>query len=174
MTSDEQDRSESTALVAIERGGEERQYRVGARVLTMERATSFAKILLSSIDHTVETAALEAGLRPSTVRDAIHRYNRDQCKTLADEEVCELIYRAKCEHMRDIRAEGFQSAASKNRAGTSWAQWQLEVQAPLEHPRKQETTVEHVGKDGGPIQTQNSVRYVVGVPLPEPEEDEAE
>lgn len=169
MTPDEKP-GESNAIALVNQTAP-RQFRVGARVLTLELAMRFAKIYLSSLDHTVESAALEAGLRPSTVRDAISRYHNDKCQTLADEEICELVYRAKCEHVRDIRAEGFEFATDKNRAGTAWVQWQLEVQAPLEHPRKQESSIELTGPNGGPIQTQNAVRYVVGVPLAEPEEN---
>jgi hypothetical protein len=165
----EKPESEQTALVAPDRS-EPRQYRVGARVLTMALAREFAEILCSDLSHTVQSAALEAGLRPSTVRDAIMRYEHDECKTLADEEVCELAYRAKSVHIKQIRAAGYMSAGKMNRAGTSWMQWQLEVQAPLEHPRKQETTLAVSGPDGGPIQTQNAIRYVVSVPEEEPEE----
>jgi hypothetical protein len=162
-----------TALVAPDRT-EPRQYRVGARVLTVELAREFAEILCSDLSHTVQSAALEAGLRPSTVRDALMRYEHDACKTLADEEVCELVYRAKSVHIKDINHAGYVSAGTKNKAGTSWAQWQLEVQSPLEYPRKQETTLEVTGKDGGPIQTSNAIRYVVTVPQEERDERDEE
>lgn len=148
----------------------QKRYRIGARVLTMDLAELFAEILCSDMSHSVESAALAAGLKPSTVRDAISRYNKDDCKTLADEEVCEVIVRAKADHIKHIRAAGYVSAGKANRAGTAWMQWQLEVQAPLEHPRKQETTVELTGKDGGPIETNSAIRYVVHVPEAEPEE----
>jgi hypothetical protein len=142
----------------------QKRYRIGARVLTMELAERFAEILTSDMSHSVESAALDAGLKPSTVRDAISRYHNEQCKTLTDEEVCEVIVRAKAEHIKHIRAAGYVSAGRANRAGTAWMQWQLEVQAPLEHPRKQETTLEVTGKNGGPIETSNAIRYVVHVP----------
>jgi hypothetical protein len=142
--------------------------RIGARVLTVELATRFSEVLLEDLSHSVETAALAAGLRPSTVRDAISRYHNDKCSTLSDEEVCEIVYRAKAEHIKQIRFAGYVCAGKLNRAGTAWMQWQLEVQAPLEHPRKQQTEVQHSGPNGGPIQTESAVRYVVSVP---PEEE---
>lgn len=154
---DEQAGSESAALARADLPDQPAP-RVGARVLTPELALAFAERLLSDVTESVESAALAVGLRPSTVRDAISRYNQDKCKTLADEEVCELVVRAKTEHIKQIRAEGFRSAGKENRAGTSWAQWQLEVQAPREHPRKQEMSVEMAGKNGGPIETLHTVK----------------
>ena len=147
-----------------------RRYNIGARVLTMHAAQLFAEILSSDPTHTVESAAREAGIKPSTVRDALRRLNADQCRTLDDEEVCEVVARAKDQHIKDLRAAGYMSASKGNRAGTSWVQWQLEVQAPLEHPRKQEATVELTGKDGGPIATSSAIRYVVHVPVEEEDE----
>lgn len=148
----------------------ERRYNIGARVLTKDLAERFAELLTSDPTHSVESAAREAGLKPSTVRDALRRLNADQCRTLDDEEVCEIIAKAKDQHIKDIRAAGYMSAAKGNRAGTSWVQWQLEVQAPLEHPRKQEATVELTGKGGGAIETVSTVRYVVRVPAEEKDE----
>lgn len=148
----------------------QRRYNIGARVLTMELAQRFAELLTSDPTHSVESAAREAGLKPSTVRDALRRLNADQCRTLDDEEVCEVIARAKDQHIKDIRAAGYMSASKGNRAGTSWVQWQLEVQAPLEHPRKQESSVELTGRGGGPIETVNALRYVVHVPVEEKDE----
>lgn len=144
--------------------------RIGARVLTRELAEAFAAELVSDLSHSVESAALQSGLKPSTVRDAISRYQHDHCKTLEDEEICEIVLRAKTEHIKQIRHAGYLCAGKENRAGTAWMQWQLETQAPLEHPRKQEMSVEMAGKDGGPIQTSSTVRYVVSVPEEEPDE----
>lgn len=150
---------------------ERTRHRIGARILTAELATRFTEILLGDLSHSVETAALAAGLKPSTVRDAVSRYHNDQCKTLADEEVCEIVYRAKAEHIKAIRHAGYFCAGTQNRAGTAWMQWQLEVQAPLEHPRtKQQAEVSLTGQGGGPIQTQSTVRYVVNVPAEEEDE----
>lgn len=148
-----------------------RRYKVSARVLTMELAEAFAKALSEDPMHTVESAALAAGLRPGLIRKALHRYYHDQCKNLRDEEICEVLYRARTAHIKAIREAGYQCAGRGNRAGTAWVQWQLEVQAPLEHPRRQEASIELTGKDGGPIQTENAVRYVVAVPKEEPDEE---
>ena len=168
---DEELMGEQTALVAPDRRPP-RTYRIASRVITMELAERFAELLCLDPTYSVNTAAIDAGIKPTTVRKAIHRYEHDLCRTLEDEEVCEVIYRAKMTHIKHIQSAGYVSAGKGNRAGTAWCQWQLEVQAPLEFPRKQEQTIEHVGKDGGPIQTSNAVRYVVSVPQPEPEEDE--
>jgi hypothetical protein len=161
--------SEQTALVAPDRT-EPRTYRIASRVITMELAQRFAELLCLDPTSSVEDAASDAGIKSTSVRQAIYRYRHDLCTTLVDEEICEVLYRAKTKHIKHIREAGYRSAAQKNHAGTSWCQWQLEVQAPLEHPRKQEQTIEHVGKDGGPIQTQNALRYVVSVPVEEPDE----
>lgn len=158
----------STALA--KQAGPQRQYRTGKRAITQELAAAFAEVLLSDLSHTVQSASLEVGLNPWTVRDAISRYNIDKCLSLADEEICEVLFRAKAEHVKQIRAAGYISAGRGNRAGTSWAQWQLEVQDPNEHRRKTEAAVELSGKDGGPIETQSAVQYVVHVPDEEKEE----
>ena len=155
------------ALVAPDRRSP-RNYRIAARIITMEIAEAFAVELCSDLSHTVESAATAVGVRAGAVRQALHRYLHDECATLVDEEICEVLHRAKTEHIKQIRAGGYVSAGRGNRAGTAWMQWQLEVQAPLEHPRKQE--VEVTGKDGGPIQTENAIRYVVSVPAEEPDE----
>ena len=147
--------------------------RVGARVVSKALAERFAEVLLSDVTHTVKSAALEAGIRPSTIRDAIHRYETDQCRTLEDEEICEMLVLAKEKHVQHIRALGYFSAGKENRAGVAWMQWQLEVQAPKEHPRKQQIDTTLSGPDGGPVGiAQSSVRYEVLVPEDEPDDDE--
>lgn len=147
--------------------------RVTTRVITPELARRFAEEIASDMSHSVETASLAVGLRPSTVREAIFRYEHDKCTTEIDEEVCEILVKGKAEHIKQIRAAGYVSAGRENRAGTSWMQWQLEVQAPKEHPRR--TSVELTGEDGKPIETNNAttVTYVVAVP-PEEEADDEE
>jgi hypothetical protein len=146
--------------------------RVTTRVITVELAKRFAEEIASDMSHNVNSASLAVGLRPSTVREAIHRYENDKCTTAIDEEVSEILVRGKAEHIKQIRAAGYISAGKENRAGTSWMQWQLEVQDPKEHPRK--TQVELSGEDGKPIETKNetTVTYVVSVPPDEPEEDD--
>jgi hypothetical protein len=146
--------------------------RVTTRVITVELATRFAEELAGDMSHSVESAALASGIRPGTVREAIHRYEHDKCTTAIDEEVCEILVKGKAEHIKQIRAAGYISAGRENRAGTSWMQWQLEVQAPKEHPRK--TQVELSGEDGKPIETNNTstVTYVVAVPPDEESDDE--
>jgi hypothetical protein len=119
------------------------------RVLTVEVANRLAELLTSDVTHTIESVAAELGIRSSTVRDCMHRYETDKCTTDVDVEVGEILARAKAEHVRQIRAQGFADAAQGNRAGTSWAQWQCEVQAPNEHKRA--TAVELSGPDGGPM-----------------------
>jgi hypothetical protein len=141
--------------------------RVGARVLTMEKARQLAAALESDIGHNIESASLAVGLRPSTVRDALSRFENDKCTSDEDEAVAEVIAIAKSTHIKRIRNLGFVQAELENRAGTAWMQWQLEVQAPKEHPRK--TAVEHSGPDGGAIETNERVRYIVSVPQSEPE-----
>lgn len=162
--------SDSTALVAPD-PRPPRTYRIASRVVTMDLAKRFAELICLDPTYNVNGAAIDAGIKPSAVREAIRRYRHDECKTLEDEEICEVLFRAQAHHIKHITEGGYASAAKGNRAGTAWCQWQLEVQAPLEHPRRQEQTIEHVGKDGGPIQTQNAVRYVVSVPVAEPEEE---
>lgn len=162
--------SDTKTTALAKPAGPHRRYNIGQRAITLESAAAFAEVLLSDLSHTVESASLEVGINPYTARDAINRYRNDKCKTLADEEVCEVLFRAKTEHIKQIRAAGYISAGRGNRAGTSWAQWQLEVQAPLEHRRRTEASVELSGKDGGPIETESAVRYVVHVPEEEPEE----
>lgn len=146
---------------------------IGVRVLTLELAQAFAAELTSDLSHSVESAAIACGIKPSTVRMALKRANDDTCNNLDDEEICDVLAAAKAKHIKDIRAAGYICAGRENRAGTSWMQWQLETQAPLEHPRKQQMDVALAGKDGGPIETSNTLRYVVSVPKPEPEEQEA-
>lgn len=63
------------------------------------------------------------------------------------------------------------AAGMSNRAGTAWAQWQLEVQDPLNHPRKQ-LEVEaaaraSVGAENGAAEAAVRVRYVIDVPADE-------
>jgi hypothetical protein len=140
--------------------------RVGARVISKALAERFAEVLLSDVTHTAKSAALEAGIRPSTVRDAIHRYETDACRTLEDEEICQILVEAKEKHIQHIRAMGYFSAGKDNRAGTAWMQWQLEIQSPKEHPRKQQVDATLTGPDGGAIELSHSaaVQYVIVVP----------
>lgn len=146
--------------------------RVCVRVITLELALEFARVLLSDPAYTMKSAALFAGIKPSTVREAIRRYEHDECTNLADEEICEVLVKAREAHICQLRALGFDAAGKQNRAGTSWAQWQLEVQDQKEHPRKQQ--VELTGAEGGPVKTENesTVKYVVMVPEEEKEDDE--
>jgi hypothetical protein len=145
--------------------------RVGARVLTMELAEKFAAELLADASHSVESASFEVGLRPSTVRDAISRYLNDKCTSLEDEAVCEVVAKAKTEHVKKLRAWGYIEASKENRAGTSWAQWQLEVTDPLHHPRKQvEVKGEASAQANADGSSEARIRYVITVPQEEPEE----
>lgn len=146
--------------------------RVGVRVISKEKAYEFAAEFASDVSHTVKSCALAVGIRPGTVREAISRYENDKCQTLLDEEICEILVKAKEEHIKQIRAGGYIWAGKENRAGTSWMQWQLEVQDPKEHPRK--TQVELGGVDGKPIETNSNVQYVITVPPDEPDEPDAE
>jgi hypothetical protein len=145
--------------------------KIAVRVLTRALAEAFAVELLSDVSHTVNSAARAIGIKPSTVHKALARAQDDACRTLEDEEICDILAAAKESHIKKLREYGFVSAGKENRAGVTWLQWQLEVQDPRHHPRKQEFAVEMAGKDGGPIQTVG-VRYVVNVPAPEPEDDE--
>jgi hypothetical protein len=111
--------SEPCSLALVQPVGSRARVRVGARVLTMEAVQRFGEILLSDINHTVDSAALEAGLRPSTVTDAISRYRMDKCRTLEDEAACELLVRVKHRHIRALREQGAMSAVTGNRAGTA-------------------------------------------------------
>lgn len=166
------DRKESSALARVIPIADTRT-RVGARVISKELAERFAEVLLADPTHTCKSAALEAGIRPGTVREAISRYESDSCRTMEDEEICELLVKAKEEHIRQVRAMGFFSAGNGNRAGVAWMQWQLEVQAPRDHPRRQQIDTTLSGPDGGPVGlTTSSVRYEVLVPEDEPDDDE--
>lgn len=140
-----------------------------ARVLTREVAEAFAAELRSDIAHSVNSAARRVGVKPDTVKKALQRAQNDTCFTPEDEEICDILAAAKDEHIRKLRSLGFESARKENRAGTSWMQWQLEVQDPINHPRKQDLSVEMAGKDGGPIAV--GVQYVVHVPEPEREDE---
>lgn len=147
--------------------------RVCVRVISKALAQKFADVLLSDVTHTVQSAALEAGIRPGTVRESLRRWEADECGSLEDEEICEILAKAKEEHIREIRRLGYVCAGRDIRAGTTWMQWQLEVQAPKEHPRKQQIDQTISGPDGGPVGiTQSTVQYVVAVPEDEPDDDE--
>lgn len=142
---------------------------IGVRIITLEKARQFAETLLSDVSHSVESASMAVGLKPSAVRKALERAHHDKCATLDDEEVCEILYAAKLSHIRNIRERGFVLELDGKR--TSWSQWQLEVQAPLEHPRGQSVALEMSGKDGGAIETASTtVTYLVMVPEEEPED----
>lgn len=140
------------------------------RVLTLELAERFAQVLCSQLAHTVESAAVEVGIRASTIREALSRLESDKCGSAEDEEICTVLAQAKASHILALRAAGFAAGGSANNAGTNWLRWQLEVQDPLHHPRKTESAVELSGPGGGPVQTENTVRYVVAVP-PDEEPD---
>lgn len=169
MTGDTRSNGKTTALVAPDKRPP-RTYQIASRVITMQLAKRFSELLCLDPMHSVKSAAIDAGIKPTTVRQAIYRYQHDLCTTLEDEEICEVLYRAKSQHIKHIIEAGYRAAAQNNRAGTAWCQWQAEVQAPDEYPRRQETTVELTGKDGGPIQTSGAIRYVVSVPEEESEE----
>lgn len=149
--------------------------RIGARVLTIELAERFAEELCGDVTHSVESAALAVGIKPSTVRMALKRANDDTCRTLDDEEICEIILAAKAEHIRQIRQGLFVSAANKNMPGVTALQRQLENQAPLEHPRNQPIVGDGLGNGGSganSIGMSTSLRYVVHVPEDEAEEQD--
>lgn len=133
----------------------------------MEKARQLAVELASDVAHNIESASLAVGLRPSTVRDTLSRFENEKCTSEEDEAVGEVLALAKSTHIKRIRSLGFTQAELENRAGTAWMQWQLEVQAPKEHPRK--SGLELTGKDGGPVETETAVRYVIMVPPEEPE-----
>ncbi len=124
--------------------------RARARVLTPESAARFEQELLSDLAHSVTTAAEAVDLNPNTVRDAINRYRRGEFESDQHAEVCRLFAVAKAKHIKELRSKGFDAARTANGPGVSWFKWQLEVQDPVEHPRKSE--VEVSGPDGGPIQ----------------------
>lgn len=166
------ERSQGTALARIVPSSGTRA-RVCARVITMELAEAFGKVLASDVTHTVESAAMAVGVRSRTVREAMRRYENDECTTLTDEAICEVLVKAKIDHIQELRRMGLVAAGKDNRSGTAWLQWQLEVQAPLEHPRKQKTEVELSAPGGGPIQTR-SVEYLVMIPPDEPEDEPEE
>lgn len=151
------------------------------RVVTLELAQRIAAILLETDDqaplglghtHTIESASVAVGIRGGTVRELLRRYADGKCATEEDEEIGAVIDDARTEHLRRMRGLGFAAAGNNNRAGTSWIQWQLEIQDPKNHPRKQ--ALEVSGPDGGPVETKNdtTVRYVVSVPPTEPEDNE--
>lgn len=126
--------------------------RARVRVITMELAQRFAEVLLSDLTHTVESASAECGLKARSVRQAISRYDEDDCGTDEDEAICGVLARAKERHLLELRRRGFMVASDDNRSATSWHQWQLEVQDPRHHSRK--SAVELTGAEGGPIKTQ--------------------
>lgn len=147
--------------------------RIGARVLTKELAEQFAEELRGDITHSVESAAWAVGIKSSTIRMAIKRANDDTCRTLDDEEICEIILGAKVEHVRQLREGLLRSAASKNMPGVTAFQRQLENQAPLEHPRGTALGVEDMGNgNGGALGGSTALRYVVHVPEDEAEEQD--
>jgi hypothetical protein len=146
------------------------QYRIARRVLTRELAEAFAEELLSDVSHSVNSAARAIGIKPDTVKKALQRAHNDACWSLEDEEICDILAEAKEEHIRKIRGYGFVSAANGNRAGIAWMQWQSEVQDPVNHPRRQDVSLEMAGKGGGAPIAVASVQYVVMVPPDEPEE----
>jgi len=119
-------------------------------VITLELAHAFAEAILSDEAHTVQSAAVEVGLVPNTVRNAIGRYRDDGCTTDEDREICRVLFAAKERHLKQIRAAGRDSSLGGNNAGVSWAKWQLEVQDPTEHARPSQR-LEHTGGNGGPI-----------------------
>lgn len=149
--------------------------RIGVRVMTKELAEKFAEELCGDVTHSVDSAALAVGIKPSTVRMALKRAQDDTCRTLDDEEICEIILAAKAEHVRQLREGLFASAIQKNMAGVTAFQRQLENQAPLEHPRNQPVTADGLGNGGtggNSIGSPNGLRYVVHVPEDEPEEQD--
>lgn len=115
----------------------------------MEVALAFAAELERDEAHSVETASSAVGVRARTVRDAIARHDSDKCGTDEDVEVCAVLAAAKAKHLLRLRRLGFDGAKGGNRAATGWLQWQLEVQDPLNHPRK--SAVELSGPGGKPI-----------------------
>lgn len=146
------------------------------RVLTEDKARAIASTLASDVSHTIESAAPMVGLNPSTVREALRRYEQDECTTDEDEFIAGIIYQAKADQMKAIRVKGFDSAAGGNNAGVAWMKWQLEVRDPKHHPRHTQQSVELSGPNGGPVESiDTKVRYVVHVPpddtedAPEPE-----
>lgn len=143
------------------------------RVVTMEKAAAIAALLLDEkegMTHTVESASSTVGVKATTVRELLRRYRKDECATDEDESIAAVIDDAVVEHIRRMRLFGFITAGDRNTAGVTWARWQLEIQDPLNHPRKTETAVELTGKDGGAVQVDSTLRYVVAVPPTEPEE----
>ncbi len=125
------------------------------RAITREVADQIARVLLGpdGTVHTIESACHEVGVNPATVRGLLMRYEHEKCTTEDDEWCGALIAGAKAKHLLEIRRQGFVDASGGNRAGTSWAQWQLEVQAPNEHKRVSAHEVS--GPNGGPMQTQD-------------------
>ncbi len=140
------------------------QYKVGARVITLELAQRFAETLISDPTHSVHSASHDAGINPNAVRQALWRYDHDKCRTLEDEEICQVLAEAKARHIKALRHAGFVCAARDNRSGTSWVQWQLEVQAPLEFPRKNDKVADAPEDERSALETSKAPRYVIHVP----------
>lgn len=138
------------------------------RVITEPIAQAIADIMRGDVTETVQSAALAVGVNPSGVREALRRYEHDECGSEEDERVCAILAAGKAAQMKDIRQRGFDSAEGGNSAGVSWMKWQLEVRDPLNNPRHTQQSVELSGPGGGPVQSE-TVRYVIHVP---PDEDE--
>jgi hypothetical protein len=122
------------------------------RKVTMELARRFAEEMKADIAHSVESASYAVGLNPNSVRDCINRYERGECDTEEDEEVCEVLAAAKSEHVRELRRKGHIASEDANGPGVAWFKWRLETGAPKEHPRKTESAVELSGPGGSPMQ----------------------
>lgn len=148
--------------------------RPSRRVVTREKAQALADLLRTDPTHNVESAAVAVGLKGSTVREMLRRYSKDECATPEDEEIAEIIDDARAEHIHTLRKLGFVQAGDKNMPGVTYVKWQLEIQDPLGHPRKTETAVELSAPGGGPLQVDNTIRYVVMVPPPEPDDEPEE
>ncbi len=121
------------------------------RVVTMEVARRFAELLEGDPTHTVESVASVLGVRSSTIREALSRFERDKCSSEEDEEICAVLAAAKELHIHALRRKGFGDADRDNATGTSWLKWQLEVQDPVHYPRQNKTSLELSGPNGGPV-----------------------
>lgn len=139
------------------------------RSLTMAKAEQIAAILRGDVVQTVESAATSVGVLPGTVREALRRYDAGECTSELDEDIAHIVADAKAYQMAELRRMGFMAAGGTNGPGVTWLRWQLEVRDPKNNPRKTEQAVELTGKDGGPVQQEATVRYVIVVPEDEQE-----
>lgn len=122
------------------------------RKITMEIALKFREALLADMSHSVESACATIGVRAGAVRQAIHRFHKDKCATPEDEAICMVLANAKTEHIQHLRKAGMVAAGrDRNGPGANWFKWQLEVQDPINHPRKLDLSAEVSGKNGRPI-----------------------